>query len=55
MRPDHKVELTSNIADDTIFDEQDEVLQPLVDKPKEQPQHREEPYTDKELEAVMGF
>ena len=22
MRPDHKVELTSNIADDTVFDEQ---------------------------------
>ena len=55
MRPDNKVDLTSNIADDTIFDEQGEVLQPPVEKPQEQPQHREEPYTDKELEAVMGF
>ena len=55
MRPDNKVELTSNIADDTIFDEQSEVLQQPVEKPEEQPQHREEPYTDKELEAVMGF
>ena len=43
MRPDHKVELTSNIADDTIFDEEPEVLQPPVDKPQEQPQHREQP------------
>ena len=59
MRPDYKVELTSNIADETIFDEEPEVLQPPTDKPqeqsKEQPQHHEEPYTDKELEAVMGF
>ena len=55
MRPDHKVELTSNIADDTIFDEQPEVLEQPVEKVQEQSQHHEEPYTDKELEAVMGF
>ena len=43
MRPDHKVELTSNIADDIIINEQSEVLQPSVEKPQEQPLHREEP------------
>ena len=55
MRPDHKIELTSNIADETIFDEQPEVLEQPVEKPQEQSQRHEEPYTDKELEAVMGF
>ena len=55
MRPDHKVELSSNIADETIFDEQPEVLEQPVEKLQEQSQHHEEPYTDKELEAVMGF
>ena len=55
MRPDHKIELTSNIADDTIFDEPPDVLEQPVEKVQEQPQHQKEPYTDKELEAVMGF
>ena len=55
MRPDHKVELISNIADETIFDEQPEVLEQAVEKVQEQSQHHEEPYTDKELEAAVGF
>ena len=55
MKSDHKIELTSNIEYDTIFDEPPVVLQQPVENVPDQPQHQEEPYTDKELEAVMGF
>jgi len=57
MRPDKKVELTSNIADDTVFDEQGVIFaKKPAEKPEGQPQlSREEPYTDKELEPVMGL
>ena len=56
MRPDNKVELTSNIADETVFDEQIDILQKPAENSEDQPQlSREEPYTDKELEAAMGF
>ena len=55
IKQDYKVELTSNIEDDTTFDEPPVVLPQPVEKLPEEPQHHEEPYTDKELEAVMGW
>ena len=55
IKSDYKIELTSNIEDDPIFDEPPVVLPEPVEKLSEKPQYHDEPYTDKELEAVMGW
>ena len=55
IKPDYKIELTSNIEDEPIFDEPPVVLPEAVEKLPEQAQSHDEPYTDKELEAVMGW
>ena len=56
MKQDDKIELTSNIADDPNFDAPEALMEqrPGISTDNlPQPIH-DHPYTDKELEAVMG-
>ena len=60
MRPDLKVELTSNITEDTILDEPSPVLtedQKLGQDSKQEPESNEEETIpgQRMLEAIMGF
>ena len=56
MRADNRIELTSNIADEPVLDATSEpVEQPPRTSTEEPPQLiHDYPYTDKELEAIMG-
>ena len=58
MRQDDKIELTSNIADEPNFDAPEALMEQrpgisTENPPQPQPLH-DYPYTDRELEAVMG-
>ena len=56
LRADNRIELTSNIADEPVFDATSEpVEQPPRTSTEEPPEFiHDYPYTDKELEADMG-
>ena len=56
MRPDLRIELTSNINEETVFDEPEGILKESRTALKDQgTSHQDEPHRDKELEAIMGF
>ena len=57
MNKHDKIELTSNIADESNFDAYDELMEQKpgtsTDPPQPQPLH-DYPYTERELEAIVG-
>ena len=56
MRQDDKIELTSNIADEPVFDASSELMEQRPGTSADQPPQliHNHPYTDKELEAIVG-
>ena len=56
MRQDDKIELTSNIADEPVFDAPSELMEQRTGTSTDQPPQsiHYHPYTDKELDAVVG-
>ena len=56
MRSDDRIELTSNIADEPVFDAASELVEqpPRASTDKPPQLIHDHPYTDKELEAAMG-
>ena len=56
MRQDDKIELTSNIADEPGFDAPSELMEQRPGTSTDQPPQsiHNRPFTDKELDAVMG-
>ena len=55
MNQHDKIEFTSSIVDEPNFDAADALMEPSPEKPAEPPRGlHDHPYTNKELEAVMG-